>query len=706
MLKSVLKTLTLFIAALAGIAACVFFVFYYYGRSLPGYQYLKDYQPAMMSRLYANDLQPLKEFAKERRIFVPIDTMPPLLIKAFLVAEDKNFYSHPGVDPLGLLRAFIKNTIRGHWGANPTGASTITQQVAKNFLIGNERSLARKVKEAIMSVRLESALSKNRLLELYLNEIYLGLRSYGVGMAALTYFDKKLDDLTLSECAFLASLPKAPSNYHPLKEQKKAKERRDWVIHRLAEEAIITNSEAATAQQEPLTITSKELPMVQADYFADEVRRELGQKFGDKAIFTKGFRVLTTLDPALQGYAEKSLRLGLADYDKRHHWRGPVARINVTDSTARGPDSVWARDLGKIPAVPGMQGARLAVVLTPAQTALVVGFKNGEISALVNSPFKGVLESLSMGDVVLVAGDALFQIPEVTGGIVVMDANTGHVLALSGGYDYAISQFNCATQARRQPGSAFKPFVYLAALERGYTRDTIIDDAPVNVSLGRGMGVYSPQNITKQSNGPCPLYQGVEFSRNQMTVRLAMQIGMRAVQNIAYRFNITDYMPLQLAMALGAGGTTLTRLTAAYATIVNGGKKITPIYCHQVENWKGEIVYEPHNGDEQIIDADIAQTMTDILQGVVERGTARRLLPLAQELDIVLGGKTGSTNDYKDAWFIGFVRTKDGRTLLIGTFVGFFVPKSLGEGETGSRVALPIFESFVRDLEISKLNSK
>ncbi|MBY0280570.1 MAG: PBP1A family penicillin-binding protein [Alphaproteobacteria bacterium] len=755
MFRSLWRILTTVIFVITSMGAVLFFVFFYFGRGLPDYQFLRDYQPSVVSRFYTNDYQLFKEHAREKRIFVAIENIPPLLVQAFLSAEDKNFYYHPGVDLISVFRAALNNTFKGAWNGKALGASTITQQVAKNFLVGNERSFDRKFREAIMSMRLEMALSKERILELYLNQIYLGMGSYGVAAAAQTYFGKSLDKLTIAECAFLASLPKAPATYHPIKEQKRAKARRDWVVGRLAEDNIVSSQEAQDAQNDPFKITLDSSFAVNADYFGEEVRREIMQRFGENMLYTGGLSVFTTLDPNLQRAADKSLRKGLEEYDRRHGWRGVVAKITQLDQSA------WIKDLNKIPPVPGMNDAKLAVVLAiSSDREAKIGFANGAVSSLfltgvewarLSKPdgtqgpeIKKISEVIVPGDVILVNNIAsskaplyeLHQIPLVSGGIVVMDADTGNVLAMTGGYSFEISQFNCATQAWRQPGSAFKPFVYLAAMEKGYTPETLINDAPITLSLGPGLGVYSPKNITHRSYGPSPMRIGIEKSYNLMTVRLAHQIGMQPVKSIATRFGVADDMPLHLSNSLGAKETTVLRLTTAYAMIVNGGKKIKPNLIKQVQDRNGQVIHQlqtqygeflgqerkellnnwhdveeeplPELADQrkQIIDVKFAESMTTMLEAVVQRGTGKKLQPLMEKYNITLGGKTGSTNDCKDAWFMGFIRYPNGRTLIVGVFVGYPTPQTLGThqgaDETGTRVALPVFGNFVREIFYKK----
>jgi penicillin-binding protein 1A len=713
-------------AVLAGGGALL--VYHHYSRDLPDYQQLADYQPAVMSRVYAGDGRLLGEFAVEKRLFVPIKAMPRLVVNAFLSAEDKNFYQHGGVDPLGILRAALTNLAHFGQDRRPVGASTITQQVAKNFLLGNEISLARKVKEAILAFRIEEAISKDRILELYLNEIYLGFGSYGVAAAALNYFNKPLDELNLQEAAFLAALPKAPNNYNPVRRPEQAKARRDWVIGRMVEDGYLTPAEGRQVQATPLEIRDRTKSDVsRADYFNEEVRRQLLQRYGETALYKGGLVVRTTLDPKLQTIADQALRAGLQIYDRRHGWRGPIARIDV--------DGDWAQRLKGVELPRGLGEWYLAVVLATNDNAASIGFSDGRRGTIpmaelawarqnldkqkLGPPLKRPADALGVGDVVAVepvtqdkegkpypAGSfALRQIPKIGGAVVALDPHTGRVLAMSGGYDFEMSEFNRATQALRQPGSAFKPFVYLPALEAGYAPTTIILDAPFVIDQGPGLPKWKPGNYTHKFYGPSTMRTGVEMSRNLMTVRLAQTVGMEKVAKTAIDFGIFDQMPPILSMSLGAGETTLLRLTNAYAMLVNGGKRITPTLIDRVQDRNGRTIFRhdqrtcegcgeapagqplnvPSIPDTRpaVVDPVTAYQMVSILQGVVERGTATRL----RELNKPLAGKTGTTNDSSDTWFVGF--TPD---LVVGVFVGFDAPSTLGQQETGASVAVPIFK--------------
>lgn len=697
----ILKILTTAAFMAASIIVGGLYLLYYYGRGLPDYQYLKTYDPPVLTRLYTSDGQPLSEYATEKRLFVPINLIPDQLKNAFLAAEDKNFYYHFGVDILSTCRAIIINTLSNGWQRHPGGASTITQQVSKNFLVGNERSLSRKIKEAIMSFRLEEALPKDRIFELYLNEIYLGSGAYGVAAAALIYFDKELDELSLDESAFIASLPKAPTALTNKQALGRAMQRRNWVIDRMLQNGAITPTQAHTAKSKELVFKKHREHTIQANYFSSEIHRELVQKFQAKKVVEGGLTVKSTLDPVLQKLADKALQKGLLEYDKRYGWRGPICHIKDIEN--------WQESLKNITKPLGGKSFKLGVVLSVTNQEAIVGLEDKQKVSLTfesvkwacreKPPLKFIPQSvdnvLEKGDVILVGeGEAgtntLEQVPEISGAIVVMDPHTGRVLAMSGGSNFEINQFNCATQAKRQPGSAFKPFVYLAALEKGFSPESKILDAPINISLGKNRGYYTPKNYSRRYYGPSSLRTGLEQSRNVMTIRLAQQVGMQRIINIARDFGVQEKMPRQLAMVLGAGETTLIQLTAAYGMLANGGKKIYPHIIDSVQDRYGNVLLDytkPTEPEYVATKASIYQ-LTSMLIGVTQRGTAKRL----QSLGFPVAGKTGTTNDYKDAWFLGY--TED---LVVGVFVGFLVPKSLGKHETGGRVAVPIFESFIRD---------
>ena len=715
------------VAAVIGLLA----VFWHYGRGLPDYQQLAHYEPPVTTRVHAGDGRLIAEYAVEKRSFVPLSAMPPRVIKAFLAAEDKNFYSHPGVDFMGVARAVAVNLRNMGGDRRPVGASTITQQVAKNFLLTNEVSMERKIKEMMLAFRIERAFTKDHILELYLNEIYLGFGSYGVATAAMNYFDKSLDELSVAEAAFLAALPKAPNNYHPRRHPVAAKERRDWVIGRLLEDGELTGAEAAAAMAEPLTIGFRaDAEMVGgSDFFGEDVRRDLAARYGEAGLYRGGLQVRSSLDPTLQGIANQALRSGLIDYDRRHGWRGPLGRVQV--------DARWADRLASLLPVHGLAPWQLAVVTQMEASGVSLGLADGRTGRLpfaemrwarpwlegqkVGPAPQSPADVVKVGDVVAVelvksnaegrgypdGTYALRQIPKIEGAVVAMDPHTGRVLAMAGGFSYERSQYNRATQAMRQPGSAFKSFVYLAALDNGYTPSSLILDAPVVIDQGPGLPLWKPANYSDDFLGPTTLRVGVEKSRNLMTVRLAQAVGMDKVVDYAARFGIGDKMSPTLSMALGAGETTVLRLTAAYAMLVNGGKRVTPTLVDRIQDRTGQTIYRhdarPCPGCAEAFDPDLpmpqvpdtrepvtdpasAYQMVSILQGVVERGTGRRISAIGKPL----AGKTGTSNDSMDTWFVGFAPD-----LAVGVFVGFDEPQSLGDKETGSSVAAPVFQDFM-----------
>ena len=703
---------------------------------LPSYESLNNYSPNVMSRIHAHDGSLIAEYAKERRIFVPINTVPNLLIGAFLSAEDKRFYDHNGIDPAGMMRAGYKaamNMIQRR-DRRAEGASTITQQVAKNFLLSSDRTVERKLKEAILAIRIERAMDKDKILQLYLNEIYLGLGAYGVAAASLNYFNKELKDLGIEEMAYLAALPKGPNNYHPFRRTKEATARRNAIIGLMAENGYITEAQATAAAAKPLTVNIRPFgtQIHAADYFAEEVRRTLVgmEQFGEDGLYRGGLSVRTTLSPRLQGFARRALIDGLVAFDRKQGWRGPVEKIEVAGD--------WGVPLGAIDMPGDIEPWRLGVVLQISREKAVVGLRPqrrqdgslvadrlaaevpyDEIKWANKKPGKppGANDVLNVGDVVYVAPKdpdnaqgpwSLMQIPEVGGGMVVMDPHTGRVMAIVGGFSFALSQFDRAGQARRQPGSAFKPFVYAAALDNGYKPTSVILDAPITIEQGAGLDVWKPRNYSGQFYGPTTLRVGIEHSRNLMTVRLAQDMGMPLVGEYSRRFGIYDDLTPVLSMALGAGETTLLKLTTAYASLANGGRQVRSTFIDRIQDRDGKTVWRHdargcgscqqeswHNQAEpeledtrlQIIDPHTAYQMTSILEGVTVRGTASTLRSIGKPV----AGKTGTTNDSKDAWFVGY-----SPDLVVGVFVGYDSPRPMGKEATGGAVAVPIFGSFMK----------
>ncbi len=731
MIKVILSLLgSVLVLAILG-AGGVLFVFHHFGRALPDYRQLADYEPPVMTRVYAGNGRLLAEYAVEKRVFVPIKAIPKLVVQAFLSAEDRHFYTHPGVDFLSIARAMLSNIRNLGKDRRLVGASTITQQVAKNFLLSNEVSWERKIKEAILAFRMERAFKKDRILELYLNEIYLGFGSYGVAAAALNYFNKSLDELSVAEAAYLAALPKAPNNYHPLKYPAAAKERRDWVIGRmLMDGVIITADEAEIAQATKLEVRQMaKTELIRAEYFAEKVRRELAKRYGERQLYKGGLLVRTTLDPRLQKIADTVLRQGLETYDRRHGWRGPLASKEISAD--------WPTKLAEVEPPLGLGDWRLAVVLGIDKAGADIGFRDASRGRIplaemkwarpwvekqkLGPPVLGAADVLALGAVIAVepvtvnAKDEIYpentfglrQIPEIEGALVALDPHTGRVLAMAGGYEYAKSQFNRVTQAMRQPGSAFKPFVYLAALDSGFSPSTLILDAPFVIDQGPGLPKWRPSNYTKKFYGPSTMRLGVEKSRNLMTVRLAQTLGMDKVAEYAERFGIVTTLPRRLASSLGATETTLLRLTTAYAMLVNGGKRITPTLIDRIQDRHGRTVFRHDNRGCAVcratfwtnqpvpVIAEHRQAVTSplsayqavsILRGVVQRGTGKRIKAVGKPL----AGKTGTTNDSIDTWFIGF-----SPDLAVGVFGGFDEPRTLGRKEQGASVAAPIFRDFM-----------
>ena len=709
-LLRILSALTLgaiLLAVLGG--AGLLFLAHNYGADLPDYKQLATYEPPTATRIHAADGRLLAEYARQNRIFVPAEAIPERVKHAFIAAEDKNFYQHPGIDLIGIGRAIKSNLENLHNNRRPEGASTITQQVAKNFLLSNEVSMTRKLKEMILALRMERAFSKDRILELYLNEIFLGNRSYGVATAALKYFDKSLDQLTVAETALLAGLPKAPSSYDPLQNPDAALQRRNYVLGRMQEDGYISAAEAEAARAEPIVLRQQSATeTAEADFFIEEVRRELAAKLGEQGLYEGGLSVRVTASPTLQAAADRALRHGLSGYDRRHGgWRGSWGRIELAKD-----DQGWQAELGTQD--PGFELGDWVrgVVLAARGKRVEIGLENGDRIPLSASDVSWTeRQPLTAGDLVVMEamGEAdarrwvLRQRPAVEGAVVALDPHSGRILAMSGGFSYRQSKFNRATQAKRQPGSAFKPFVYLAGLESGMTPVSKVLDAPITLDQGPGLPKWRPENFTDDFLGPITLRVGLEKSRNLISVRVAEQIGMAKIIDVANRFGIGAGMQPNLAASLGSTEVTPIQLAAAYAMLVNGGKKIEPVLVERVQDRHGKtIVRGDPRGCEgcsgltwdglppppipdtraQVVDPRNAFQMVSMLEGVVQRGTAKA----AQTIGKPLAGKTGTTNESKDTWFVGF-----SPDLVVAVFVGFDQPQPMGKKETGATLALPIW---------------
>ena len=715
-------------------------VFWMYSRDLPSYAALAQYKPPTISRIYSGEGQMIDEFAQERRLFTPSNEIPDLVKEAFISAEDKNFYTHKGYDLGGIAKAGLDAIRSG--GKNVRGASTITQQVMKNFLLSGDRQAERKIKEIILAARVEHALSKDQILELYLNEIFLGQNSYGVTAAAQTYFNKTLSELAPHEAAFLASMPKAPSDFHPVRNKLRLQQRRDYVLREMRENGYIDQATYEHEVAQPVrSVQNGDFPSLKSnlpprDYFTDEIRRQLSQNFGEGEFFTGGFAVRATVDREMQVDAAHALRVQLEEYDRnRGIWRGTGKTIPAEDLKS---EAAWRAALAGLelprdvdlpthwyPAVVlsvGKSDARIGIEDVPEDKdghwipAQDVQWARKRLEGgRLSSKAKVAGDLLSVGDVVLVRqitdknGDfvrwSLRQVPEVQGAFMAMDVNTGRVIAMQGGFSYQDSVFNRATQAMRQPGSSFKPFVYAAALDSGYSPATIVVDAPIEINTPQGL--WRPRNSSNKFYGPTPLRTGIEMSRNLMTIRLAQEVGMQTVASYAERFGVYDEMGQYLANSLGAEETTLYRMVAAYAMFANGGERVEPTLVDRIQDRYGKTIYRHDTRDcvdcevrnlpsgegpeivsnrSRVIDAITAYQLTSMMKGVVERGTAAGVV----KLPVPTAGKTGTTNDARDVWFIGFTSN-----VVAGCYIGFDTPRPLGRSAYGSSMCGPVFQEFM-----------
>ena len=712
MFKFINFSLKALIIILISILLLIFSAFLYFSSGLPDYKKLSNYQPPISSRVYSKDGKLIAEYALEKRLFVPYESIPNKVINSFLSAEDKNFFNHPGVDAKGILRAIIKNSKNILSDKRLEGASTITQQVAKNFLLTNEISIKRKIKEAILAFRIEKAYSKKRILELYLNQIYLGQGTYGVAAASLEYFDKSIKDLDYDEAALLAALPKAPSRYNPIKDPKEAKFRRDLVLKNLNQNGFINNKQYLELQKKKIKVKKRKIEIVnEANSYTEEVRRIIKDKYGFEKLYTQGLSIKSPLNINFQIEAINALRNGIESYDRRHGWRGPI--------TNKNKDINWKKKLDDFIVDPTLKWKKAEIAEINESFLVLKLEKNQTIKIFktnLNWAIKGkknIVDVFDIGDYVFVKknnnGWALKQYPVVNGGIVVLNPHTGEVKALVGGFSYTSSEFNRVTQAKRQPGSAFKPFVYAAAIENGLSPNSIVLDAPFISEQGIGLKDWKPENYGKKFYGPSTLRKGIEYSRNLMTVRIAKNLGVDKILNLSKQLEIYDEIPELLSVSLGSVETSLLNLTSAYATFVNGGKKINPVLISRIQDRRGKTIFLPNFAEckgcdrytenkkdlgfprisldnKQVISEQTAYQITSILKGVITRGTGKKL----KDLNVPIAGKTGTTNNNFDAWFIGY-----NSNLVIGVYIGFDNPKTLGKYETGSKAALPIFKNFV-----------
>jgi len=704
------KFLTLSISISILLLILSFSTLWYFSIGLPDYKILSHYEPPVSSRVYSGEGKLIAEYATQKRLFIPYEVIPKKVIYAFLSAEDKNFFKHPGVDAKSISRATIKNIKNFLKTKRLEGASTITQQVAKNFLLSNEVSLKRKIKEAILAFRIERAFSKQRIMELYLNQIFLGERTYGIAAASLEYFDKSVSELNYEEAALLAALPKAPSKYNPYKNPELAKVRRNFVIKNLLDNSYINKKEYKKLINKKIKLKKRKIELLrEANFYSEEVRRIVSNSYGYDNLYKGGLSIRTPLNSFYQIEALKALREGLQEYDKRHGWRGPIKNIKSKN---------WKKNIENLNIDKSLNW-KIAKVIGFDKLLLKIETENKEIGYI---EFKNVSwtrkknfdDLLNLNDIIYVKKIkenkwSLKQLPKINGAIVVMDPFTGRILAMVGGFSFNLSQFNRATQANRQPGSAFKPFVYATALENGFTPSTLVLDAPFVMDQGEGKKTWKPENYGKKFYGPSTLRKGIEKSRNLMTVRIAQSVGFDQISKTSNSFGVYKDIPEILSVSLGAVETTLVKLTNAYCTFANGGKKVEPIFIDRIQNRRGKTIFNADKREcmgceeisylkkeipkikdnrKQIISEETAYQITSMLEGVVKRGTGRKL----KKLNLHIAGKTGTTNNNMDAWFIGYTSK-----LVIGVYVGFDEPKTLGKYETGSKAALPLFKKFIEN---------
>ena len=712
------NTIILFISLILLSSVLIIGILWTYSNDLPDYKFLKNYKPPVSSKVYSGDGDLVADFSKEKRIFVPFNSIPKNVINAFLSAEDKNFFIHPGVDAKGVLRAIVNNISNLLSSKRLEGASTITQQVAKNFLLSNEVSLNRKIKEAILAFRIERALSKERILELYLNQIYLGSGAYGVAAASLEYFDKSIRDLNYSEAALLAALPKAPSRYNPYRDLKVAKFRRNLVLKNLLDNNYINTEKYEKLKKAQIKLQkNKKIYLEDSQYYIEDVRKNVIEILSYDKVYKQGFNINTPIDLKLQKIATNALRDGLISYDQRKGWRGPL--------TNKKYNSKWKKDTEKYNLENSIKW-KLAIVKKINKFSVEIETydnRNGIIKYNdISWTKKDFNKLLKVGDVIYVKNIkkniySLRQLPKVNGGIVVMDPYTGRVLALSGGFSFKESEFNRATQAKRQPGSAFKPFVYALALENNFTPTSLILDAPLVLDQGQDLKMWKPENYGKKFYGPSTLRVGLEKSRNLMTVRIAQNLGVDKIVKFSKKLNIYQNPEELLSISLGSAETTLLKLTSAYSVFVNGGKLVDPILIDRIQDSEGNTIFNNDkrkcvdcdqisyltndfpkikNNYKEIFSPETAYQMTSILEGVVQRGTAKKL----KDLKLNIAGKTGTTNKNTDTWFIGYTSN-----LLVGVYVGSDKPLPLGKYETGSKTALPIFKNFIKD-SVKKIDAR
>jgi len=689
----------------------VFSALWYFSAGLPDYKKLESYEPPVSSRVYASNGTLIAEYAVEKRLFIPYDAIPKPIINAFLSAEDKNFFKHPGIDPKGIIRAVVNNLRNVANNRRLEGASTITQQVAKNFLLTNEISLKRKIKEAILAFRIEKAYTKEKILELYLNQIYLGQGTYGIAAASLEYFDKSVKELNYSEAALLAALPKAPSKYNPFRYYSEAKLRRNLVLENLNENNFINIKDLIKYKKSEINLKKRKIKLLEeANYYTEEIRRIIKDSYGFDKLYAEGLSIKSALDVEYQLHALNALRSGVESYDKRHGWRGPILNTKIVKN--------WQKKL-KEKKIDSSLGWILVEIINIENSEIIFRAINSNLKGKIkNINLKWAVkkkfnDSFNVNDVIFAKKNTegeweLKQYPEVDGAIVAINPYNGKVKALVGGFSFKASEFNRSTQAKRQPGSAFKPFVYAAALENNFLPNSIILDAPFIAAQGVGLKNWKPENYGKEFYGPTTLRKGIEYSRNLMTVRIAQEVGLKKILDLSQKLNIYKDIPELLSVSLGSAETTLLQITNAYATFVNGGKKVNPVLIERIQDRRGKTIFNSDKREcfgcdryskdkiqipfiednyQQVISKGSAYQILSMLEGSIERGTGKRL----KDLKVPLAGKTGTTNDNHDAWFIGSTSN-----LVIGVYIGFDNPKTLGKYETGAKAALPVFKSFIK----------
>jgi len=690
----------------------IFSALWHFSSGLPDYKKLESYEPPVSSRVYANNGSLIAEYAIEKRLFIPYDSIPNPVINAFLSAEDKNFFNHPGIDPKGIVRAVINNFRNIVENKRLEGASTITQQVAKNFLLTNEVSLKRKIKEAILAFRIEKAYTKKKILELYLNQIYLGQGTYGVAAASLEYFDKSVKELNYSEVALLAALPKAPSKYNPFRYYDLAKIRRNLVLQNLYENNFINSADLEKYKKQEINLKKRKIKLLkEANYYTEEIRRIIKDNYGFDKLYAEGLSIKSALDVDYQIHALNALRSGIESYDRRHGWRGAILNTEIVSN--------WQEKLKEKRIDPSL-GWKFAKITSINDSEIIFSIVNEDEQGKIQRTNlkwaikKSIYDSFKIKDIIFVSKNLkgvweLKQYPKVNGAIVALDPHNGKVKALVGGFSFEDSEFNRVTQAKRQPGSAFKPFVYAAALENNFSPNSIVLDAPFIAKQGIGLKDWKPENYGKEFYGPTTLRKGIEYSRNLMTVRIAQDIGLQKILKLSKELNIYNEIPELLSVSLGSAETTLLQLTNAYTVFVNGGKKTNPILIERIQDRRGKTIFNSEKRDcigcdrfsksetvvplikdnyKQVISKETAYQMLSMLEGTIKRGTGKRL----KDLKAPLAGKTGTTNDNYDAWFIGSTSN-----LVIGVYIGFDTPKTLGRYETGAKAALPIFKNFIKE---------